>query len=125
MTEIDYINAHGNGILSYDINETQAIKTVFGELAYSIPVSSIKPVTGHSISASAVFQVVASLLAIRDGVIPPTINLENPDPQCDLNYVPQGFMKKKVGTVLINAHGFGGRLTALIVREFIPEKVVS
>jgi 3-oxoacyl-[acyl-carrier-protein] synthase II len=118
MPEFDYINAHGNGILSYDIGETQAIKEVFGPLAYTIPVSSFKPVTGHSISVSAVYQVVTSLLAIRDGVIPPTINVEHPAPQCDLDYVVRGPIKKGVNTVLINAHGFGGRLTALIVRKF-------
>jgi 3-oxoacyl-[acyl-carrier-protein] synthase II len=125
MPEIDYINAHGNGILSYDINETQAIKEVFGERAHGIPVSSFKPVTGHSISVSAVYQVVTSLLVIRDGLIPPTINLEHPAPQCDLDYVTRGSIKRDVNTVLINAHGFGGRLTALIVRKFLSERVVS
>jgi 3-oxoacyl-[acyl-carrier-protein] synthase II len=123
--EIDYINAHGNGILSYDINETLAIKEVFGELAYHIPVSSFKPVTGHSISVSAVYQVITALLAIRDGVIPPTINLEHPAPPCDLDYVARGSIKKEVKTVLINAHGFGGRLTTMIVRKFLSERVVS
>jgi 3-oxoacyl-[acyl-carrier-protein] synthase II len=116
-TEIDYISAHGNGILSYDVSETRAIKQAFGESAYTIPVSSIKPVTGHSISVSAIFQIISSLLAIRDGLIPPTINVQNPDPQCDLDYVTHGFLKKEVETALINAHGFGGRLTALIVKK--------
>ena len=125
LPEIDYINAHGNGILAYDINETEAIKSVFGELAYRTPVSSFKPVTGHSISVSAVYQVITSLLAIRDGVIPPTINLEHPAPQCDLDYVTRGSIQRDVNTVLINAHGFGGRLTALIVRKLLSGRVLS
>lgn len=117
-TEIDYINAHGNGILSYDIDETISIKEVFGELAYNIPISSIKPVTGHSIGVSGVWQVITCILAIENGVIPPTINLENPSPECDLNYVPNQFLRKEVSTALINAHGFGGRLTTLLLRKF-------
>jgi 3-oxoacyl-[acyl-carrier-protein] synthase II len=118
IKEIDYISAHGNGILSYDVDETEAIKKVFGELAYNIPVTSIKPVTGHSISATGIWQTITSLLAIRYNIIPPTINIQNPAPKCDLNYLPKGFLKKEVQTVLIHAHGFGGRLTALIVKKF-------
>jgi 3-oxoacyl-[acyl-carrier-protein] synthase II len=118
VKDIDYICAHGNGILPYDVNETETIKTVFGELAYNIPVTSIKPVTAHAISVTTIWQIVASLLAIRHGIIPPTINVENPDPRCDLNYVPRSFLKKEIQTVLINAHGFGGRLTTLLIRKF-------
>jgi 3-oxoacyl-[acyl-carrier-protein] synthase II len=120
--EVDYINAHGNGILSYDICETEAIKEVFGELAYNIPITSIKPITGHSLSAIGIFQVISSFLAMKHGIIPPTINLDSPAPECDLNYVPNYFLKKEVQTVLINAHGFGGRLTALTVKKFSPHK---
>jgi 3-oxoacyl-[acyl-carrier-protein] synthase II len=122
---IDYINAHGNGLLPYDVSETEAIKKVFGELAYNIPVTSIKPITGHSISSTGIFQIISSLLAIKEGIIPPTINLENPDPKCDLNYVPNRFLKKKVQTSIINGHGFGGRLTALIVEKFFIDKTIS
>jgi len=118
IKEIDYINAHGNGLLPYDISETEAIKKVFGELAYNIPVTSIKPVTGHSISSTGIFQIITSLLVMKQGVIPPTINLDNPDPRCDLNYVPNYFVKKEVRTSLINGHGFGGRLTTLIVGKY-------
>ena len=118
VKDIDYINAHGNGLLPYDISETEAIKKVFGELAYNIPISSIKPITGHSISTTGIFQIIASLLAIKHSIIPPTINLENPDPQCDLNYLPHYPLKKEIHTVLVNAHGFGGRLTALVVSKF-------
>ncbi len=113
--EVDYINSHGNGIIEYDILETEAIKKVFAELAYRIPVSSVKPVTGHSISATGMWQTIASLLAIKNNTIPPTINVENPDPKCDLDYVSKGFIKKEIQTALINAHGFGGRHTVLVV----------
>ena len=116
--EIDYINSHGNGILSYDIVETEAIKKVFGELAYSIPVNSIKPVTGHSVAPTAIWQVITCLLAIKNKIIPPTININHPDPKCDLDYVTKGFIRKEVKTALINTHGFGGRLTTLVVRKF-------
>lgn len=119
IKEIDYINAHGNGLLSYDIYETEAIKQVFGELAYNIPVTSIKPVTGHSISVTGILQIITSLLAIKYGIIPPTLNIENPDPKCDLNYVRKYFLRKDVKTSLINVHGFGGRLTAMIVQKFL------
>ncbi len=122
--EIDYINAHGNGILSYDVSETEAIKAVFGEIVYSIPVTSIKPVTGHSISVSSIWQTITSLLAIEHKAIPPTINVQHPDPRCDLDYVTKGLLKKEIQKVLINAHGFGGRLTALIVSKFIPENCI-
>ena len=123
--EIDYINAHGNGILSYDIGETEAIKEVFGELAYEIPVTSIKPITGHCIGVTPILQIMTSLLAIQHSVIPPTINLQSPDPKCDLDYVTNGFIKKNVETALINTHGFGGRLTALILRKFLSDKFES
>jgi 3-oxoacyl-[acyl-carrier-protein] synthase II len=94
-------------------------------MAYNIPVTSIKPITGHSISATGIWQIISSLLAIRDSIIPPTINIENPAPKCDLNYLRNGFLKKKVQTVLVNAHGFGGRLTALIVRKLVHNKIAS
>jgi 3-oxoacyl-[acyl-carrier-protein] synthase II len=120
ITEIDHINAHGNGILSYDISETEAIKNVFGELSYNIPIISIKPITGHSIAATGINQIITSLLTMKHGVVPPTINLESPAPECDLNYVPNQALRMNVKTVLISAHGFGGRLTSLIVRKFLP-----
>jgi 3-oxoacyl-[acyl-carrier-protein] synthase II len=119
IKEVDHISAHGNGLLAYDISETQAIKGVFGELAYNLAITSIKPVTGHSIAPTSVWQTIASLLAIKYGTIPPTINLHDPSPECDLNYVPNHYLKKEVETVLINTHGFGGRLTALVVRKFL------
>lgn len=116
--DIQYINSHGNGILSYDIGETEAIKKVFGELAYKIPVSSIKPITGQSLSPTGLYQIITSLLVIQKGIIPPTINHQNPAPKCDLNYVPKHYIKKDVDNVLMNAHGFGGRHTVLVIRKF-------
>jgi 3-oxoacyl-[acyl-carrier-protein] synthase II len=123
IKDIDYISAHGNGILSYDVDETEAIKKTFRELAYHIPITSIKPVTGHAISVTAIYQIIASLLTIKCGIIPPTINLQNPDPRCDLNYVINGFIRKEVETILINTHGFGGRLTVLIIKKFFSDKL--
>jgi 3-oxoacyl-[acyl-carrier-protein] synthase II len=125
IEEVDYINAHGNGLLSYDTSETKAIKEVFGELAYNIPVTSLKPNTGHSLSATGLFQIISSLLSINHNIIPPTMNIRNPSPECDLNYVPDHFLRKEIQNVLVNAHGFGGRLTALILRKFSHEKLVS
>jgi 3-oxoacyl-[acyl-carrier-protein] synthase II len=122
LKDIDYINAHGNGILPYDVDETEAIKKVFGELAYNIPVTSIKPVTAHAIAVTAIYQIIASLLTIKHRIIPPTINVLDPEPRCDLNYVTQGFIRKKVETVLINTHGFGGRLTTLLIRNLLLDK---
>jgi len=112
---IDYINAHGNGLLQYDVNETLAIKNIFGELAYKIPVTSIKPITGQSFSVTGILQIITCLLVINKKIIPPTINHNDPDPRCDLDYVPNLFRKKDVHTALMNAHGFGGSHTIMIV----------
>jgi len=116
--DIDYINAHGNGLLEYDINETLAIKRVFGELAYRIPVTSIKPITGQSFSVTGILQIITCLLAINKHVIPPTINHANPDPNCDLDYVPNSFRERDVNIALMNAHGFGGSHSVMIVSKF-------
>jgi len=116
--DIDYINAHGNGSPEYDLNETLAIKKVFGELAYRIPVSSIKPVTGQSFAVTGVLQIIASLLAINTSIIPPTINHINPQPNCDLDYVPNQYRKCELNNVLMNSLGYGGGHTALIVSKF-------
>jgi 3-oxoacyl-[acyl-carrier-protein] synthase II len=118
VKDIDYINSHGNGILEYDLGETKSIKMAFGELAYKIPVSSIKPITGQSLSATGIYQIITGLLAMKNGTIPPTINHKNPAPGCDLNYVPNHNIKKDVNTILTNAHGFGGRHTVLALGKF-------
>lgn len=113
--EIDYINAHGNGLPEYDANETIAIKKAFGELAYQIPVNSIKPITGQSFSVTGILQIITCLLVINKNIIPPTVNHINPASDCDLDYVPTHFRNSKVNFALMNAHGFGGSHTILVV----------
>lgn len=115
IKDISYINSHGNGILEYDVGETESIKRAFGEIAYKIPISSIKPITGQSLSATGIYQVITCLLAMKNGTIPPTINHKNPAPGCDLNYVSGNYIEKDVRVAMMNAHGFGGRHTVLVV----------
>ncbi len=115
---IDYINAHGNGILEYDLNETSAIKKAFGELAYQIPISSIKPITGQSFSVTGILQMITCLLVINKSIIPPTINQLNLHSNCDLDYVPNQLRKSEVKTALMNAHGYGGSHTAIVINRF-------
>ncbi len=118
--DVDYISAHGNGQPEFDLNETFAVKKVFGELAHQIPVTSIKPITGQCFALTGVLQVIACILAINNSIIPPTINHVNPRPDCDLDYVPKHFRKAKVDTALINAMGFAGSDTVVIVGKFNP-----
>jgi 3-oxoacyl-(acyl-carrier-protein) synthase len=117
--DIQYINSHGNGILEYDTGETESIKKAFGELAYKIPVSSIKPITGQSLSATGIYQVITCLLAMKNGIIPPTINHKDPAPGCDLNYVPGNYIEEDVNVAMMNAHGFGGRHTVLVIGKLL------
>jgi len=117
-SDVDYINAHGNGLMDYDLNETSAIKNVFGELAYQIPVTSIKPITGQSFSVTGIFQMITCILVINRNIIPPTINQTNPMPNCDLDYVPNHFRRCNVKTALMNAHGIGGSHTVVVVGQF-------
>ncbi len=116
--DIDYINAHGNGSPEYDLNETLTIKRVFGELAFKIPVTSIKPITGQSFSVTGILQAITSLLVINKGIIPPTINHERPNLNCDLDYVPHRFRRAEVKRALINSLGYGGGHTVMIVGKF-------
>ncbi len=113
--DIDYINAHGTSTRLNDISETKAIKAVFGEYAYQIPISSTKSVTGHLLGAAGAIEAIFSLLAIRDSVIPPTINYENPDPELDLDYVPNQARPQKLKYVMSNSFGFGGHNSTLIL----------
>lgn len=112
---IDYINAHGTGTRWNDPNETAAIKTVFGEHAYQIPVVSNMAAIGHTIAASGALKLIGGILSLRDQVIPPTINYTTPDPECDLNYVTQGSIPCKVENVLSNSFAFGGSNASLVV----------
>jgi 3-oxoacyl-[acyl-carrier-protein] synthase II len=115
MSEIDYICAHGVSTPDYDLAETNAIKLAFRERAYNIPVSSIKSMIGHPLAAATAFQVVAGCLSLRDGIIPPTINYEVPDPECDLDYVPKKARVTRLRNLLINSKGFGGSFSALVL----------
>ncbi len=116
--EIDYINAHGTSTDVNDRIETLAIKRTFGEAAHHIPVSSTKSMMGHLIAAAGSVEAIVGLLTIRDGVLPPTINLDSPSHDCDLDYVPHEARRKAVDTVLSNSFGFGGQNIALILRRF-------
>lgn len=115
VQRIDYVNAHGTGTVLNDTTETTAFKRVFGERAYEIPISSTKSMTGHLLGAAGAFEAVVSVLAIRDGFIPPTINLENPDPECDLDYVPHQGRSTEVRSVLSTSFGFGGHNACLVL----------
>jgi len=115
---IDYINAHGTSTEVNDRVETLAIKKSFGEAAYHVPISSTKSMMGHLIAATGVVEAIACLLAIRDGAVPPTVNLENPSPDCDLDYVPLEARELPVDLALSNSFGFGGQNIALILGRF-------
>lgn len=117
-TGVDYINAHGTSTPLGDGMETQAIKTVFGDWAYKLSVSSTKSMTGHLLGAAGALEAMYSIQAIQNGVVPPTINLENPSPECDLDYVPNEARSKKIRTALSNSFGFGGTNASLIFSRF-------
>ena len=119
-SEMGYINAHGTSTKYGDELETMAIKTVFGEHAYKVPVSSTKSMTGHLLGAAGGVEAVVSVLALDRGILPPTINLENPDPECDLDYVPNTARKLQVEIVMSNSFGFGGTNASVIFRKFRP-----
>ena len=117
-TDIGYINAHGTSTQANDSAETAAIKAVFGEYAYQVPVSSSKSMLGHLIAAAGVVELVVGVMAMRNGVLPPTINYETPDPECDLDYIPNAARERRVDHVLSNSFGFGGQNISLTVSRF-------
>ncbi len=117
--EVDYINAHGTSTPIGDICETKAVKRALGEHAYKVLVSSTKSMTGHLLGAAGGVELAASVLTIKHGVIPPTINLDEPDPECDLDYVPKVAREAKVRVAMSNSFGFGGHNATLIIKEFV------
>jgi 3-oxoacyl-[acyl-carrier-protein] synthase II len=118
LSDIDYINAHGSSTPLNDKIETMIIKEIFGEYAYKIPISANKSMIGHSLGAAGSIEVIASALTIKYQFIPPTINYEFPDPECDLDYVPNQGRKALINTVLSNSYGFGGKNSVIIIRNF-------
>src|ERR1700756_5476962 len=112
---IGYINAHGTSTQVNDKGETLAVKKIFGEGAYTVPISSSKSMLGHLIAAAGAVELILSVQALRTGVLPPTINYEVPDPECDLDYVPNTAREKKARHALSNSFGFGGQDVSLIV----------
>jgi 3-oxoacyl-[acyl-carrier-protein] synthase II len=116
--EVDYINAHGTSTQLNDKMETAAIKTIFGDHAYKVAISSTKSMLGHLIGGAGAIECAICALVIKNGIIPPTINYTEPDPDCDLDYVPNTARKANVRTALSNSFGFGGHNSVLILRQF-------
>ena len=115
---MDYINAHGTSTPLNDLSETLAIKRAFGERAYGVPISSTKSMIGHALGGAGGMEAVACVKSIVEGVIHPTINYEHPDPDCDLDYVPNRARWQEVSVVLSNSFGFGGQNACLVFRQF-------
>ena len=114
VDDVDYINAHGTSTPANDKNETSAIKTLFGAKAYEVDISSTKSMTGHLLGGAGAFESMVCLLSLQNGVIPPTINLNTKDDECDLNYTPKTALEKEVRTAMSNSFGFGGHNAVLL-----------
>jgi 3-oxoacyl-[acyl-carrier-protein] synthase II len=115
---VEYVNAHGTSTRYNDTNETAAIKHVFGDHAYQLPISSTKSMTGHMMGAAGGVEAIITTLALRDGILPPTINYEEPDPECDLDYVPNTARKANIRIAASNSMGFGGHNAVLILGKY-------
>ena len=118
VDELGYINAHGTGTTLNDQSETRAVKAAFGEQAYKIPISSTKSMTGHMMGATGALEAIFCVQAIRDGLLPPTVHYETPDPECDLDYIPNQAREKKITLAISNAFGFGGHNAVLAIRKY-------
>lgn len=119
--QLDYINAHGTSTPLNDASETAAIKTMFGEHAYRLSISSTKSMTGHLLGAAGAVEAIATILALRNGKVPPTINYETPDPACDLDYTPNTPVDRKLTYGLSNTFGFGGHNASLLFKSYPSE----
>ena len=118
IEDVGYINAHGTGTQLNDLSETKALKAALGEMAYKIPVSSTKSMTGHMMGATGALEAIFCVQAIKTSILPPTIHYETPDPECDLDYVPNKAREKKVDVTLSNAFGFGGHNAVLVIKRY-------
>jgi len=118
IDEVGYINAHGTGTLLNDQSETRAVKALFGDLAYKIPISSTKSMTGHMMGATGALEAIFCVQAIREGILPPTIHYQTPDPECDLDYIPNAARETNISLAISNAFGFGGHNAVLAFRKY-------
>ena len=118
VDDVGYINAHGTGTVLNDQSETRAVKAAFGEKAYEIPISSTKSMTGHMMGATGALEAIFCVQAVREGLLPPTIHYETPDPECDLDYIPNKAREKKIELAISNAFGFGGHNAVLAIRKY-------
>jgi 3-oxoacyl-(acyl-carrier-protein) synthase len=118
VADLGYINAHGTGTTLNDQSETRAVKAAFGEKAYNIPISSTKSMTGHMMGATGALEAIFCVQAVREGILPPTIHYETPDPECDLDYIPNQAREKKINLAISNAFGFGGHNAVLAIRRY-------
>jgi len=117
--DVGYISAHGTATQLNDLSETKAVKGAFGQLAYKIPISSTKSMTGHMMGATGALELIICVQAIREGILPPTIHYQTPDPDCDLDVIPNKAREKKINLAISNAFGFGGHNAVLAVRKYI------